>query len=153
MAGSSKPVIDRDTEPIDQTVGRLSGRLEHMLDEMSQVSKLMLGNGQPGVLDRLARLEQKHEALLDVMERHCEDSSKREESLMRSIEDTNASVKSVSQSIQKHHDDKTQHSPIMFLSKRWYIFIVVAGFIVLHAISSMLEMTTVWKFLLALVGL
>lgn len=153
MAGSSRPIIDRDTEPIDQTVGRLSGRFEHMLDEMSQVTKLMLGNGQPGVLDRLARLEQKHEALLDVMEQHCTDSEKREIALVQSIQDTNASVKSVSESIQKHHDDKAQHSPLMFLSKRWYIFLIIAGFIVLHAISSMLEMTTVWKFLLALVGL
>lgn len=46
---------DKDTR--DRDIGHLEGQVEHLLDEIAQVNRLLLGDGQPGFISRMSDLE------------------------------------------------------------------------------------------------
>lgn len=107
----------------EQNASQIMGELKGMCDDINQLTKALLGNGQPGVLDRLTRYE--------------EATKKNGEQIMRTSEQVDklaSSISQLSKIVEGHVSDKDNHGPAMFLKNPKYIGYVILAAILIHSI-------------------
>jgi hypothetical protein len=90
-----------------QDIGRLEGRVESLLDDVEEVTKLLLGDGQPGSLERQTRIEEQLRNLTSLVQSNAE--------IINGLGRTVGELKVV---VDGHVDDNDLHSYRMFLNKK-----------------------------------
>jgi hypothetical protein len=114
----------------EKELGEVVGRLEGVCVELKRLNTEMFGNGHPGAVDRLARIE----THLDTM--------------VKAQTDLANSLKSLSKSVNGHvNNDKLHDIKTMLLDKR-IVSVFVGGSFLLYEVADKVD---VWAWIEGLV--
>lgn len=149
---SKETVVDEMSS--DNGIGRLEGIISGVERELKQLNRMLMGNGQPGVLDRLTRNEEAVEALLRMESQRArkidelissmkaftaaqqtqtttlQTQSLQLDSLSKTVESLSETVCEVSDVVDDHVKNPKVHSPKGLLLRKDVISIVL-GFMLL----------------------
>jgi hypothetical protein len=122
-------------------IGKLEGQIEGIVESLAKLDRLLVGNGQPGAMERITRIEDNIEILVKTNERQSE-----------SIDKLAASVSEMKKVMETHTNDKKQHYFItqLMTDKKTAVFII-GGFFILSLIIT--DFPVIWSFLAKLLGL
>jgi hypothetical protein len=125
----------RDT--FQQDLGRFEGKLDALQTTTEHLEKILLGNGQPGVLDRLVRIE-------ETVAKNAENSKENTENINK----LSKSVSELKESMESHHNNKDLHTYRVFLRKDIITYVII-GLLVLHSLlpANFSVWTAISKFL------
>lgn len=102
------------------TTSHLETKIDNVAEAIREIKKDLSGNGQPGIEERLTRLEE----IAKVTSSNVDAS-------IKAAKTTNDSVSNLAAIVNKHVGDRMLHSPIMFTEKGW-LTIAILLFVVLH---------------------
>lgn len=106
----------------NHSIGKLEGVIEGLGKEVATLNKMLMGNGQPGIVERTARIE-------ETLENVCEMLGHSKQILF----ETNKALSSLTDLVKEHHANDEVHSPKMFLKKE-HLAAAVLMFVLLHSI-------------------
>jgi seryl-tRNA synthetase len=125
----------------DKEVGRLDGTLQSMNQTLNNLSKvLLLGNGQPSLIERQARIEENMESTTQTLKQVAEKMS-----------ELNSTVLALSNCIETHIKDSQVHTAKGLLMRKDVIPFLILVAIVLHSIIP--DDLTIWSVLSKFFGL
>lgn len=101
---------------------KLEGLLEGLSKDIQALNKHLLGNGQPGVLERTTRMEENLEEVVGAM-KSCKEN----------LEKIAEQVSATSKALETHINDNDKHSWRILL-RRDVLAIIIVGALTLHSL-------------------
>jgi len=127
------------TSKATQDIGRLEGKIDSLKDSVDVLNKKIIGNGQAGLLDRTAVIEN------CIIERKA-DADKTDQRLSQIAE----SLGRLTDSVEKHHADKGQHT--IWGQITWKAAAVIIATIAIIVVVVPRDIT-IWALIAKLFGL
>lgn len=134
---------------MNELIGEINGTLEQFEKYLGRMEKALYGNGQPGVMDRITRMEENTENFTIITEKLLKEQAETVSKLICSVSELKDAVK-------KHVEDKNAHTLIglTLTTNKKIIAGILIGFLSLHSIIEAIpDIGNVFKWLFGLMGL
>lgn len=125
---------------INKDIGKLEGVIEGINNSLSKIEKALYGNGQPGAMTRITRIEENLESLTETVKENTESIK----SLAKSI----GELKTISEN---HQKDEKIHTIKGILFRRETLLYIVIICVVVNALIP--AGFSLWTLLSGLIGL
>ena len=98
-------MADYDTSQRERDVdsGRLEGKLDAVAEQVAHIDKMLMGNGQKGLLEKSVAME-------IFMTTHCTNSEKAFAEISESLIGIKKDMGGLTKSVEAHHNDTKLHS-------------------------------------------
>lgn len=154
---------------MNEGLGRIEGRMTGVEKELQTLNRVLIGNGQPGVMERMARAEENivdisvHtkevlEATGDLAKIQAaqtsaiESQSRQIDAQSEQIGDLSESVQTLANSVDGHCGNANLHSAKgLLLRKEVIVIFIIAVVVIVSAVSS--AKLSAWDMILKYVGL
>ena len=150
-------------------LGRIEGRMTGIEKELQTLNRVLIGNGQPGVMERMARAEENIDSItmdtkelvgavgdlakVQASQAYVVDNLGNQiEAQSEQIRELSGSVSTIAEAVGGHCKDSNLHSPKGLLLRKEVIVIFVLAVIVIVGIVSTTQMS-VWDMILKYIGL
>lgn len=138
---------------MEENLGRVEGIIQGLNHTIQQLNKSLYGNGQPGILDRQAKLEEIVENLADKIQEDKElegqmiqelrtIAKENRELILRQSEKQGVLLQGISDLkglLEDHIKDKSVHTFKSMIFAKENIVWVILGFLVLHSLLPAVE--------------
>jgi len=94
----------------DVIIGKLTGVLEGIQNSLSRIEKSLYGNGQPGLMERVTRIEENMLEIQEIVRSNMDKNDKNSDNVK-------SDVKAIGDKIDEHIRDNSKHLPKGLLSK------------------------------------
>jgi hypothetical protein len=130
-----------------ELLGKLNGTVESLNQSIIKIDKSLFGNGQPGAMERITRIEENIEDLAKTTQESREYTS-------QAIDKLTLQISELKDIVKKHHEDKSLHTFLGLTLRKEIVIWSLVGFTALHSLVSLLPDISVFiKLLLGLVGI
>jgi len=124
----------------EEFANRFEGLLQGLEKTLTRFDKALFGNGQPGVVDRMARIEENIDNLLE--------NSKATGEQIKSLASSVSELKGI---VQGHTNDLKVHSPQGLLLRKEVITYVILGMAFVHTLLP--QELSLWELVKKVFGL
>jgi len=125
---------------IDKDLGKLEGVIEGVNSSLIKIEKALYGNGQPGAMTRITKIEENLESLADTVKTNSE-----------SIIELSKSISDLKQITLTHSKDEKIHTiKGMLLRKETILFVVIICILVYAIIPNEISLWTIFSKLIGL---
>ena len=129
----------------DIDIGRLEGKLGGVEDELKTLNRLLVGNGQRGVLDRMARVEENIENLSTGVNDVVVEQSDQ-------IGELSGSVNTLAQVVEAHCGNESYHTPKGLLLRKEVIAALVVLVVIIVVLATGPD-SLAWGLVMSYLGL
>jgi len=115
----------------ERDIGRLEGKVDALGASVADLTSKLVGDGQPGFIDRLARIEESLEVAADVAKSAVTAAEKAAKDSAANLGALSSDIRTLTGSVDAHH--KTPHL-WRILGKKSLLAALLAGIVVGHAV-------------------
>jgi hypothetical protein len=124
----------------EKDIGKLEGIIEGVSTSLNRIEKDLHGNGQPGAMQRITRIEENLENLAETVKANIDSIN----TLAQSISE----LKIISEN---HNKDTNLHTPKGLIFRKETLLYLILIFLLVHAFIP--ESVNVWFILSKLIGI
>lgn len=124
----------------EKDIGKLEGIIEGVSISLNRIEKDLHGNGQPGAMQRITRIEENLENLAETVKANSETIN----TLAQSISE----LKTISEN---HNKDESLHTPKGLIFRKETLIYLILIFLLVHTFIP--ESVNIWFIISKLIGL